>query len=202
MKKLLKMLIICVLSACFAFVVAFSVSLSRMQNCFESELYGNVIRLHILANSDSEADQKAKLMIKNRVIDHISEMVSDADSSDQAAVAIETHIPEINDYVQQVSNELGYDYRITASFSEEKYPVRYYDGFAFPAGTYKSLRINLGSGEGKNWWCVLYPSVCTSPSEKTSELLSKAGMSDETVNYICQDEKYIIRFRFLEWLGL
>ncbi len=202
MKRIVKLLLVAVVSVFFAFIVTFAVSLARMQSSFDSELYGNVIRLHILADSDSEQDQQAKIEIKNCVIDRISLMTSDAINADQAASIIKANVSEINEYVRQASRDLGYDYDIKTCFSEEKYPVRYYDGFAFPAGTYKSLRITLGSGKGKNWWCVLYPSICISPVDEADELLVEAGLSDETVKYICEDEKYKIRFRFLELFGL
>ncbi len=202
MKRIIKLLLAVVLSVFCASIASFSVSLARMQSSFDSELYGNVIRLHILAESDSEQDQKAKLEIKNCVIERISQLISDARNADHAASIIDTNVPGINEYVQQVSCDLGYDYDIKTHFSEEKYPVRYYDGFAFPAGTYKSLRITLGSGKGKNWWCVLYPSICVSPVDEADELLAEAGLSEKTVKYICEDEKYKIRFRFLELLGL
>ena len=202
MKKFLKLCLAVVLSLFFAFIITFSVSVVRMQERFENELYGNVIRLHILANSDSDLDQQAKIEIKNRVVDHISQLTCEARSADDAADIIMSNQDKINDYVQMAAQELGYDYAVSTDFSDEKYPVRYYNGFAFPAGTYKSLRINLGNGTGKNWWCVLYPSICVAPVDKVEELLQKNGVSDETVKYICEDEKYILRFRFLELFGL
>ncbi len=202
MKKTVKLCFAVALSLCFAFIIAFSVSVARMQNRFDEELYGNVIRLHILANSDSEFDQQAKIQIKNRVVDHISQLTCGAQSAEDAADIIMANKDKINEYVQTVAQELGYDYEVSTDFSDEKYPVRYYSGFAFPAGTYKSLRINLGNGIGKNWWCVLYPSICVAPVDEVDELLQKNGISDETVRYICEDEKYILRFRFLELLGL
>lgn len=201
MKKHLKTMLVIAVSLLLAIVATFSLSLYNMQTRFDSDLYQNVVRLHILADSDSEYDQKAKLRIKDHVIEYITQLTEGAQNANEASSIICSNLSDIDKYVEKVSDELGYDYDITVNFSEEKYPVRYYEGFAFPAGKYRSLRISLGSGCGKNWWCVLYPSICVSPVDELREKLEVSGVSSETANYICDDKEYKISFWLLEFLG-
>ena len=172
-----------------------------MQNSFDKDLYDNVIRLHVIANSDSEDDQNAKMKIKDNVAAYIFSLTENAENAVQASQIIESNIGAIEECVKSTCLALGYDYETQVVFSKENYPVRYYDNFTFPAGNYKSLRIKLGSAKGKNWWCVLYPSLCIPGNDTAKSKLSNAGISDETATYITED-KYKIRFFLLDWIGL
>jgi len=201
LKKSVRIMCIVFLSFLFSCIAIEALSLSQMQKSFDEDLYKNVIRLHVLANSDSEYDQKAKIAIKDYVVAHISSYTENAANVGDAVAMIEKNLSNIESFTKKASKDLGYDYDVKIDFSEERYPVRYYDGFSFPAGKYRSLRIMLGKGEGKNWWCVLYPSICNKASEKVPEMLESAGVSKKTASYICDDEKYKIRFRLLELFG-
>ena len=201
MKRTLKIICAFVVSLLFSLAVIEGISLSQMQKCFDEELYKNVIRLHVLANSDSDHDQQAKIDIKDSVLEYISTYTQKAQSAKEAASIIKNNLSHIASFVEKTAKDLGYDYSVNLAFSKEKYPVRYYDGFSFPAGEYMSLRIILGKGEGKNWWCVLYPSICNKACEKVPEMLESVGISEKTASYICEDKKYKIRFRLLEYLG-
>lgn len=201
MNKIIKITLSLVLSALFSYSVILCVSLAKMQNRFDSELYDNVVRLHILANSDSDYDQNAKMVIKDSVAKYVTALTSNAKNAEEASEIIKNNLENIHDYVNYLCYDHGFDYTAKIEFSKENYPVRYYDNFVFPAGKYQSLRIMLGESKGRNWWCVLYPSLCVKGDNDTQKVLADAGISEKTTEYIT-DEKYKIRFFLLDILGL
>jgi len=145
-----------------AFLVAVAISL-LVSVFFSSEgeaLADKVVRLHVIANSDSEADQSLKLIVRDSVLDYIRVPLGDAASQAEAAAIISELLPAVRDTAARIVSECGYDYEVYASLTNETYPTREYDNFTLPAGTYQSLRIIIGSGEGHNWWCVVYPPLC------------------------------------------
>lgn len=145
----------------------------------EGMLYSSVTRLHILANSDSEYDQRIKLLVRDAVIA--------SGSTDQE---------QILEVANRVLQNEGAAYTATAVFGDEDYDTRIYDGIAFPCGSYRSLRIMLGSGEGQNWWCVLFPPLCLSAAT-AKEGLNDVGIDDRAYG-VYTDKKYVIRFKLLE----
>lgn len=187
--KYLKIVFSIIMAFVSSAVLYTAVSLQSMQDAFDDELYGNVIRLHILADSDSDEDQYAKILVRDAVKEYIYSLVEKAGSKIEAETMISQNIDEIENTVAKAINELGLSCESTVSFDEEYYPVRYYDGFAFPSGKYKSLKISLGSGKGKNWWCVLYPTVCNSMSADTEKKLTDSGVSQKTADMICSGGK-------------
>ena len=200
--RLFKKVLYSILSAIiFSSILTAGVRAHSMQASFDADLYDNVIRLHILANSDDYADQKAKYQIRDEVLSYISSLTEKAKDRNEARNLLENNICEIEKYVYDTSARLGYNYSVSVSLVEERYPVRYYNGFTFPSGEYLSLRIELGSGKGKNWWCVLYPSVCVSSASKTGELLSEAGVSENSVEYMKSEKKYKFEFYLLDLFG-
>jgi stage II sporulation protein R len=191
----------------FCFLAAFLSSLfftsaicvQNMQTAFDKNLYGNIIRLHILAESDSEADQRAKLAVKDEVSDYIYSLVSSCENREEAERIINENLSSIDEKVKESVTALGYSYETSISFGEEYYPVRYYENFTFPSGIYKSLKITLGSGKGKNWWCVLYPTVCNSMATSVETKLCESGVDKKTAEIICSDDrKYEYGMFFLE----
>lgn len=145
----------------------------------EDALYAGVTRLHILANSDSEYDQGIKLLVRDAVIE--------AGSTDKNTIL---------DVANGVLLREGAPYRATAVYGDEDYDTRVYDGIAFPCGNYHSLRIMLGDGEGKNWWCVLFPPLCLSAAT-AKESLNEVGIDDRAYG-VYTERKYVIRFKLLE----
>lgn len=183
-----------------ALALTAAVSAQRMQRRFDVDLYQNVIRLHVIANSDSAADQAAKLAVRDEIVSYLSDLTADADDARAAEKILTAHLDDIRARARLAAEDAGCPYHVDAVFSEERYPVRYYDGFAFPAGTYRSLRIVLGAGEGKNWWCVLYPAVCVSMSSEVPSLLADAGVGEKTVEIVCGKRKnYKLGMYLLEW---
>jgi len=153
-------------------------------------LSDDLIRLHVVANSDSEADQAEKLEMRDRVLARLAPVLAGCETRDEAAARIEENIPALE--------ALG---DVTVSLGREYYPTRTYDTFSLPAGEYLSLRVVMGEGRGHNWWCVVYPALCTEALEEETEgaFLSLDG---EERALITQDgEEYELKFRVVEWWG-
>ncbi|MBQ3099785.1 MAG: stage II sporulation protein R [Clostridia bacterium] len=167
----------------------------------EGRVYTDTIRLHVLANSDSDEDQSLKLKVRDRIIDTIAEMTDSVSSRSEAEAVIESKLSDVEALARETITDEGFDYSVKAVLNEEYYPERSYDGIRLPEGNYLSLRILIGEGEGQNWWCVLYPPLCTSSSEPQKEL-AQAGFTGEQIRLLCEDEnpKYVVRFRILEFL--
>ena len=168
----------------------------------EGRVYSDTIRLHVLANSDSNEDQVLKLEVRDAIIDRVAEMTEYAASRKEAESSIRAGLEEIESLAAELISERGYEYDVKAVIGREYYPERSYNGIHLPEGTYLSLRVLIGEGKGKNWWCVLYPPLCTSSAEPQKEL-AEAGFTSDQIRVLCEDEepKYVLRFRILEFFG-
>ena len=166
----------------------------------EAEIYENTVRLHVLANSDTEHDQSVKLYVRDAVLDEVAALTKDAATVEEAEAAINAHIGEIREKAKAALAEIGEDTAVNVTLTEEYYPTREYDGFRLPAGNYPSLRILIGKAEGKNWWCVLYPELCTSTAH-AGETLIKTGFSKDQIDILTGGEKpqYRLKFKILEF---
>lgn len=162
-------------------------------------LSGKLLRLHVVANSDSDADQALKLEVRDAVLDCAAgylENVSDVRAAEQVLGA---HLAELAGAGQAVVREKGYDYAVRASLGTSHFPTKTYDGFALPAGDYRALRVTIGAGEGRNWWCVVFPALCVSAASEWQDTAVSGGLSDEDVRLMAEeDEGYVLRFKCLE----
>ena len=174
----------------------------------EADIYENVIRLHVVANSDSEEDQALKLKVRDSVLSVVSDICAEnnCQTTEQACEVVEAHIDEIRAAAKERIAAEGYGYRVSVSLGEEKYPTRNYEELAFPGGKYISLQVKIGEGEGKNWWCVLFPPLCLSAASESSlsaeDALVNIGFSGEQYKIITQSDNvtYNVRFKILETL--
>ena len=142
----------------------------------EEEIFGSIIRLHVIAESDSEEDQAVKLLVRDGIIRN-APGIFDGCNIDEACAIASSSCGELKEIADKILEENGFDYRSEVVFSSEDYPTREYDGITFPAGKYLSVRVKLGKAEGHNWWCVLFPPLCLGAStviSKTSKSVSKA----------------------------
>ena len=174
----------------------------------ETEIYDTVVRLHVLANSDSEEDQALKLKVRDAVIGVVSPAVKDCKSQDEAIAAIEKIMDEVKITAEEVVRKEGYDYPISITLGEEHYPTRTYESCAFPEGNYVSMRVCIGDAEGQNWWCCLFPPLCLSAAsaeDKASneEAFISVGLSSDQYQLITESNspKYKVRFKILETFG-
>ena len=126
----------------------------------QSQLAEKVVRLHVLANSDSEEDQALKLKVRDAVLEQATETLRGADSQAEASRRLTDILPELEETARAVITANGYDYGVRAELAETSFPTKEYDGFALPAGEYLALRVLIGEAAGQNWWCVLFPPLC------------------------------------------
>ena len=159
----------------------------------QSALAGKIVRLHVIAASDSAADQRVKLEVRDALLAYLSPRLEAASGARDAAAVIAASAPELKKIAETVS---GGSARV--ELGRETYPTREYETFSLPAGGYTSLRVTLGAGGGRNWWCVVYPPLCTAGVETAQEAL----LSDDDIKLITGDGGgYVLRFRLLELWG-
>ena len=169
------------------------ISLSVIPTEADLSIYEDTVRLHILANSDSEEDQSLKLKLRDAVISEYSKELSAFESVDGAKEELREKCDEIKEFLECKVNEEGYDYPISVRFGEEWYDTREYEDFTMPKGYYTSLIISIGKAEGKNWWCVMFPPMCV-------------GAATENVGYSDAEEllvkkKYTVKFKLVELIS-
>lgn len=172
----------------------------------EAAVYDSVIRLHVLANSDSPKDQALKLQVRDAVLRVTEPLLAHARDRDEAADILAAHLDDIRAAAEQTLISAGADDRVRVTLTKEEYPTRRYENLAFPAGPYLSLRVLLGDAAGQNWWCVLFPPLClsaaTDKKEQEAALLS-AGLTEEQYRIVTDTDKprYRLRFKILEWFA-
>ena len=170
----------------------------------ESDIYDAVLRLHVIANSDTEEDQALKLQVRDAVLGVTTSVLADCDTREQAIATLEQHMDELQQAAEQVIAAQGYAYEVTLLLGEEQYPTRSYESFCFPAGEYVSLRVMIGAAQGQNFWCVLFPPLCMSAASarktQAEEELIAVGLSRDQYAIITetQQTKYRLRFKILE----
>lgn len=130
-----------------------------------NEVRSETLRLHIIANSDSEADQALKIKVRDAVLEATGELFAEVSGKSEAVAAAEYSSNDIKAIAEQVISEEGYGYDVQVEVTEMWFETRSYDGFTLPAGDYDAVRIIIGAGEGKNWWCVMYPALCVPGAE-------------------------------------
>ncbi len=170
----------------------------------EHRIYDDVLRLHVIAESDSEEDQALKLRVRDAVLVYVSNEFADCTSFEEANAAAGEMLDEIQAAAEACVRKNGGDCSVTVELSPEKYPRRDYGSACLPAGVYQSLRITLGDGEGKNWWCVLFPTVCIRFAEGAADedAYIAAGFTPEEYRIITGDSgEWKIKFRILEILS-
>ena len=166
----------------------------------EAAIYDNVLRLHVLANSDSSEDQALKLEVRDRILEETATLFKDCKSKDEAREAVESNLDKIREIAEQTVREAGYDYSVSVSLGEEEYPTKNYEECCFPAGEYLSLRVMIGEAEGENWWCVLFPPLCLDAAGESREVFAEVGLTDEQYSFITETDnaQYKVRFKLLE----
>lgn len=169
----------------------------------ELSIYDNFIRLHVIANSDTDEDQALKLEVRDRILEFVGERLAGAETKADAEEKMEKLLPEIEAAAASVIGDADRDYTVTATLSEENYPRRSYGTVTLPAGKYTSLRVIIGEGAGHNWWCVLFPRMCTRPAvtdEAQKEEFTEAGFTPSQYKIITDSEntRYVVKFRLIE----
>ena len=159
------------------------------------DLRQNVLRLHIIANSDSEADQAVKLLVRDKILEESSDIFAGETDLNRAEERASEKLRNFCETAEQVLSENGFSYGASAEIGNSYFETREYEDFTLPAGNYRSLIIRLGKAEGKNWWCVIFPEVCIPAA-------GEASLSDSTSDTSAQiaehPQKYVMRFKTVE----
>ena len=142
----------------------------------QDRLERKMIRLHVIANSDSEADQALKLQVRDRVLTLATDILRRADSREQAERDIEAALPDLQAAAADEIAAQGYSCGVTARLERAEFPEKDYDGFSLPAGEYLALRVVIGEGQGRNWWCVVFPPLCTAAASDWEETAIACGI--------------------------
>ena len=162
----------------------------------------DIIRLHVVGASDSEADQAVKLQVRDAVLAELETAMAAQPDADTAAAWLTAHLGAVEQAANDALAAAGTADRATVTLQREAFPTRDYDTFSLPAGVYESLRVTIGSGEGRNWWCVVFPSLCVSATaEGFADTAAGAGFSDGLTNTLEQEPGYEVRFFLLDCLG-
>ncbi|MBO5883978.1 MAG: stage II sporulation protein R [Clostridia bacterium] len=166
----------------------------------ENEIYDSVVRLHVLANSDSEEDQALKLKVRDSVLELTTSLVENCSSSSEAEKILAKNLDKLKEKASATIDAEGFDYSVEVTLGNEDYPTRDYGELCFPSGSYTSLRILIGDAEGQNWWCVLFPPLCMSAATKEQEDAIQVGFTGEEYKIITDTDKgsYKLRFKILE----
>ena len=180
-----------------AFAALAGVWLDRSQ----AALADQVIRLHVLANSDSEADQALKLKVRDKVLGVAADYFVPGATLEETRATLTDHLADIAAAGAQQVAEEGYQYPVTVSLEDNYwFPTTQYTDFALPAGEYTALRVVIGEGAGQNWWCVLFPPLCLgSVSETAAQTALSDGFTPDQVSLITgEDEGYVVKFKAIE----
>ena len=186
-----------------ALFLAFGLTLTAgvWASASESALAGQVLRLHVVANSDSDRDQALKLLVRDAVLAQASEFLNGVSERESAEQALTPHLDELVRSAEEVLAAEGCEDAVTVALADQWFPTKEYGGFSLPAGQYRALRVTIGEGRGRNWWCVVFPPLCLgSVTEESVETVAGEALSDDQIALITgQDGGYVLKFRFIEW---
>lgn len=158
-----------------------------------------IIRFHVIANSDSDADQALKLKVKEAVVNYTAELLCNSKSISETEDLLSSHTNDIISIANNVISENDYDYLVTAEITDTYFPTKSYGSYTFPPGTYRAFQIKIGEAKGKNWWCVLYPPLCFidishgTVNAESEELLKETLTTDE---FQAVSDEYTVKYRF------
>ncbi|MBD5085343.1 MAG: stage II sporulation protein R [Clostridiales bacterium] len=186
-----------------ALLLAFGLTLTVgvWASASESALADRVLRLHVIANSDSDSDQARKLLVRDAVLAEAAQILEGVSDRRDAEAALAPHLDELAQAGADALARTGTPDSVTVTLADQWFPTKEYDGFSLPAGQYRALRVTIGEGKGQNWWCVVFPPLClASVSERSVESAAEGVLSEDQVALITgQDGGYVLKFRLIEW---
>lgn len=186
-----------------ALLLAFGLTLTAgvWASASESALADKVLRLHVVANSDSEHDQARKLLVRDAVLAEASRLLGGADDRREAEAALVPHLDQLARAGEEALARTGRAESVTVTLADQWFPTKEYDGFSLPAGQYRALNVTIGAGQGQNWWCVVFPPLClASVAEESVESAAEGVLSEDQIALITgQDGGYVLKFRLIEW---
>ncbi|MBD5133085.1 MAG: stage II sporulation protein R [Clostridiales bacterium] len=186
-----------------ALLLAFGLTLTAgvWASASESALAERVLRLHVVANSDSDFDQARKLLVRDAVLAEASQLLDGVEGRREAEAALSPHLDELARAGEDALARTGRADRVSVTLADQWFPTKEYDGFSLPAGQYRALKVTIGEGRGRNWWCVVFPPLClASVTEESVESAAEGVLSEDQIALITgQDGGYVLKFRLIEW---
>lgn len=164
----------------------------------QQQLSDKVLRLHVLANSDSAADQALKLKVRDSVLEAASAILEGCPDRETAEQRLFAALPEIEDAARARIAAEGETQAVTAELRPTVFPTREYEDFTLPAGEYLALRVVIGEGAGHNWWCVVFPPLCAETTSDLSQTAMAAGLTEDEVALITESDGYQLKFKAVE----
>lgn len=198
----MKQVVFYICSGIVIFLYVWNVVLGN--DMLQPSIASKILRFHVLANSDLEADQEVKERVRDAVGLYLKPLLEEADDLEETKQIVDENIEDIIAVAKQTLQEHGYDYSVSAQITRTDFPEKSYGMYTFPAGEYEALQIVLGEGEGQNWWCVLYPNMCFRGSvfevveEEAGEALREVLSPWEYAD-VFDSGKVQLRFKFLEF---
>ena len=162
-------------------------------------LHDQLLRLHVVGASDAKEDQDVKLLVRDAVLQSLQEGLKDLTDPQAAYDYVARMLPQVEEAANRCLQAAGFSDTVAVSLTEETFPTRDYDTFSLPAGIYKALRVVIGVGEGRNWWCVVFPQLCMGTEGDFVETASVAGLDPKLAGTLEGD--YELRFWLLEKIG-
>ena len=168
----------------------------------KKSLQENLVRLHVVANSDSQEDQQIKMQVKDAIVSYLQPVMSQFATKEQAVEYLKNNLNKLQELANQVLEKLGVDHSAVVTLTPEEFDTRFYETFALPSGIYDALRIQIGDSAGKNWWCVVFPSLCIPATSTDFQYTAvSSGFSEPLTNTISNRSGYRLRFFFLDCIG-
>ena len=163
------------------------------------EIRDSVLRLHILANSDSTEAQALKLKVRDAVVEQTAGLFDGVENEGQARDIAAKTLPEIEKTAQQCVYDAGYAYPVKAELVDMYFTTRSYDTVTLPAGTYDAVRITIGEAAGQNWWCVVFPPLCVSAATDAADM--EDVLTEDQQDIVENKDRYEVRFKIVEWIS-
>ena len=188
----------------FLFIVYLFLSMYTYANNVSSDIANSVFRLHVIANSNSQEDQELKYKVRDALLTYMHSLSETASSKEEAVQIATQHQDDFTKIAQKVIEENGYPYQVKIEIGNFSFPTKTYGDIALPAGFYDALRVEIGTASGKNWWCVMFPSLCfvdvtngVVPEESKENL--QENLQEEDYQLISSNElKYKVKFKLVE----
>lgn len=189
----------------FSILFIVSVFILYMFNCIsiQNSLADKVLRLHILANSNSIFDQELKLEVRDKIVEFLTPKLENSKNLSETKQIISENLYKIKEIAKEITLKKS-NYNVAVSLDTSVFPTKHYKNISFPAGNYEALKIVIGEGKGNNWWCVMFPPLCFTNSSagcfsESSTNILKENLSDKEYNFINSDKANVkIKFRLLE----
>ncbi len=186
------------LNISIAFALVFSILMSLAffdASC--ADIRTRVLRLHILANSDSAYDQQVKLAVRDRILSECGSLFAETESVADAIAEARANLPLLQSAAEAALCDYGCSYSVRVELAASDFATRHYGEVTLPAGEYEAVRVLIGNAEGQNWWCVCFPNMCIPAASQTDEISS--ALSESETKIVTKSGDYQIRFKIVEW---